>query len=81
MLKHLVVLDWCTNRYRRRACDECSRLVGLDSITILYQARDLSRNQPSTAFTNHYRRRQGLGRDLSVGEVAHIITHYNGGGP
>jgi len=81
MLNPLVYLDWCTNRYRIRACAECSHLVGLDLITILYQASDLSLDLPSTVFTNHYRRGQGLGIDLSVGEVAHIITHYNGGEP
>ena len=81
MLKHLVYLDWCTNRYRIRACAECSHLVGLDLITILYQASDLSLDLPSTVFTNHYRRRQGLGIDLSVGEVVWVIRVDNGGEP
>ena len=38
-------------------------------LTILYHPADLSLNRPQEAFTNHYRRGQGLGIDLSVGEV------------
>ena len=70
-----------TNPYRIRACDECSRLVGLDLITNCYHLIDLSLIRPCISFTNHYRREQGLGHDLSIGEVAHIITAYNGGEP
>ena len=55
-------------------------LVG-GGITIPYHPADLSLIRPCIAFTNHYRRGRGLGRDLSIGEVAHIITHYNDGGP
>ena len=67
MLKPLVDLDWCTNRYRLRACAECSRLVGLDSITILYQASDLSLDLPCEAFTNFYHRGEGLTIELGIG--------------
>ena len=56
-------------------------MVGLDCVTILYQASDLSLNQPSTAFTNLYHRGQGLGIDLSVGEVVWVIRVDNGGEP
>ena len=49
--------------------------------TNTYQPPDLSLDLPCEAFTNYYRRDWGLGHDLSVGEVAHIITAYNGGGP
>ena len=56
-------------------------MVGLDLITILYQASDLGRNLPQETFTNTYRRRQGLGRDLSVGEVVWVIRVDNGGEP
>ena len=41
-----------TNPYRRRACDECSDLVGLDLITVLYHGAILARPRPSTGFTN-----------------------------
>ena len=67
MLKPLVDLDWCTNRYRLRACDQCSRLVGLDSITILYQASDLSLDLPCITFTKHYHRGEDRDIDLAVG--------------
>ena len=38
-------------------------------LTILYHEADLGLNLPCITFTNHYRRDQGLGIDLSVGEV------------
>ena len=38
-------------------------------LTILYHEADLGLNLPCGTFTNHYRRGQGLGIDLSVGEV------------
>ena len=44
--------------YRRRACDDGSDLVGLDSITILYRPSDLGRNLPCRTFTS-LRRREG----------------------
>ena len=56
-------------------------LVFLVWSTKVYQAADLSLNQLSQAFTNHYRRGQGLGIDLSVGEVVGVIRVDNGGEP
>ena len=56
-------------------------MVGLDSITILYRIANLGQNQPSTAFTNDYRRGEGLGIDLSVGEVVWVIRVDNDGEP
>ena len=38
-------------------------------ITILYHVSVLALPRPCITFTNDYRRDQGLGRDLSVGEV------------
>ena len=38
-------------------------------ITIPYHVSILGRIRPCGTFTNHYRRGQGLGIDLSVGEV------------
>ena len=38
-------------------------------ITIPYHVSILGRTLPRVTFTNHYRRGQGLGIDLSVGEV------------
>ena len=62
-----------TNPYRIRACDECSLLVGLVIITVLYRVRDLGRIRPRDTFTNHYHRDRGLGIDLSVGEVVWVM--------
>ena len=69
MLKHLVFLDWCTNAYRHRACDECSRLVGLDLITNAYHIRDLGRNLPSGTFTSHRRR----GGDITHSGLDYVL--------
>ena len=44
-------------------------LVLLVWSTNAYQSSDLGLDLPCVAFTNHYRRGQGLGIDLSVGEV------------
>ena len=41
-----------TNPYRLRACDECSDLVGLVIITVLYHGAILARPRPSGGFTN-----------------------------
>ena len=49
-----------TNPYHLRACDECSRLVGLVIITVPYQARDLGQGRWLEAFTKHYRRTEGI---------------------
>ena len=38
-------------------------------ITNAYHEADLGLNRPCGTFTNHYLRDQGLGIDLSVGEV------------
>ena len=62
--KPVVHLVWCTNAYRRRACDECSRLVGLDLITNHYQSANLGLTFDCTAFTNLYHRGDGQGIDL-----------------
>ena len=43
-------------------------LVG-GGITNAYHEADLGLNRPQEAFTNHYRRGQGLGIDRSGGEV------------
>ncbi len=56
-------------------------MVGLDCVTNTYHIANLGLNRPAITFTNHYRRDRGLTIDLSVGEVAHIITRYNDGGP
>ena len=52
--------------YHLRACDPCSGLVGLVTVTNAYQPRDLGRNLPWETFTNHYRRTEDIthsGRD------------------
>ena len=70
-----------TKAYQLRACDGCSHLVGLVPVTNCYHLTDLGRIRPREAFTNHYRRGQGLGIDLSVGEVVWVIIAYNDGEP
>ena len=81
MLKCLVLLDWCTNRYRLRACAECSRLVGLDRITNTYHIANLGRDLPCITFTNLYHRRLGLtiglGLEVTVGRWATVIRVDN----
>ena len=56
-------------------------MVGLDRVTNTYHIADLGLNHPSGTFTNDYRRGEGLGIDLSVGEVVWVIRVDNGGGP
>ena len=48
-------------------------LVFLDWSTNTYHVRDLGRNLPHEAFTNHYHRGEGLTIDLSVGEVVWVM--------
>ena len=56
-------------------------MVDLVWSTNAYQSADLSLTFGHCAFTNHYRREEGLGLDLSVGEVVWVIRVDNGGGP
>ncbi len=48
-----------TNPYRRRACDECSHLVGLVIITVPYHPLNLGRTLPRETFTNYYHLEKG----------------------
>ena len=48
-------------------------LVFLVWSTNAYQSPDLSLNLPCEAFTNYYRRGEGQGIDLSVGEVVYVM--------
>ena len=46
--------------YHLRACDECSRLVGLVIITVPYHPLNLGPGRPLEAFTKHYRRTEDI---------------------
>jgi hypothetical protein len=55
--------------YHGPACAGRRFLVGLDPVTTAYHAADLAWILGQNTITNHYRRGQGQGIDLSMGEV------------